>query len=350
MTTTAPQAADATAFAIGFDDRDRARLHELWDGVLDSGRWTEADLTSHLEAAWSEHDGLSACATSGWSGGALAALEFCGVRGETVLCPSNTFMATPLSILKAGGRPVFVDCNREDLCMSFEDFERKVAEHRPRAVWLVHIGGHIAFDVERIAAYCAEHDIFLHRGLRPRPRRRTGTAAAPALGRRRRVLALRDEDDLDGRGRHARLRQRRADRVRPCISQLRKARAQRRGPRPPDERVHRRPRPRCRSSASTRSWPGRTRSRATSSTRCSPAGSSCPTGMTSGLYKYVVFEEIERSTGLVYEEPVPPDHGSCRRPAEHRLGRQNHRCVPLYYHRGRSPPRRDQWSPPSWDR
>ena len=48
----------------------------------------------------------------------------------------------------------FVDCNREDLCMSFEDFERKVAQHRPRAVILVHIGGHIAFDVERIAELC----------------------------------------------------------------------------------------------------------------------------------------------------------------------------------------------------
>ena len=70
-------------------------------------------------------------------------------------------MATPLSVLKAGGTPVFVDCNREDLCMSFEDFERKAEEHKPKAAWLVHIGGHIAFDVERIADYCRANDIFL---------------------------------------------------------------------------------------------------------------------------------------------------------------------------------------------
>src|SRR5207248_5233671 len=55
----------------------------------------------------------------------------------------------------------FVDCNREDLCMSFEDFERKVAEHRPRAALLVHIGGHIAFDSERIADLCRSEGIFL---------------------------------------------------------------------------------------------------------------------------------------------------------------------------------------------
>ena len=28
-----------------------------------------------------------------------------------------------------------------------------------------------------------------------------------------------------------------------------------------------------------------------------------PDGMTSGLYKYIVFDPIERSTGRVYEEP-----------------------------------------------
>src|SRR5438132_13525360 len=45
--------------------------------------------------------------------------------------------------------------------MSFVDFEAKAARHKPRAAVLVHIGGHIAFDTEAIAAYCAENGIFL---------------------------------------------------------------------------------------------------------------------------------------------------------------------------------------------
>ena len=45
--------------------------------------------------------------------------------------------------------------------MSFEDFERKAERHRPRPPSLVHIGGHIAFDVERIAEYCRDRRIFL---------------------------------------------------------------------------------------------------------------------------------------------------------------------------------------------
>ena len=157
---TAPRAPFST-FRIGFDERDRPRLHELWDEVIASQQWTEGDMTRRFEGAWGAWNGLGTVAFSGWAGGALAALEFARVRGETVLCPSNTFMATPLAAIKAGASVEFVDCNRTDLCMSFEDFERKALEHRPRAAILVHIGGHIAFDSARIAAYCREHGIVL---------------------------------------------------------------------------------------------------------------------------------------------------------------------------------------------
>src|SRR3989442_2194961 len=148
-------------FAIGFDQRDRTRLHELWDSVLDAEVWSEGAMVAAFESAWAKWVGLPAVAYSGWSGAALAVLDYVDVRGETVLCPSNTFMATPLSVLHAGGRVEFVDCNRTDLCMSFEDFERKAAAHKPRAAFLVHIGGHLAFDVERIAEFCRAEGIFL---------------------------------------------------------------------------------------------------------------------------------------------------------------------------------------------
>src|SRR5437588_1062064 len=148
-------------FAIGFDHRDRARLHSLLDEGLDSGRWAEGAMVSRFEAAWKKWSELPAVAVSSWAGGALAALDFAAVEGETVLCPSNTFMATPLAALRAGARVEFVDCNRDDLCMSFADFEAKAERHRPQAAFLVHIGGHIAFEVEEIARYCLEHGIFL---------------------------------------------------------------------------------------------------------------------------------------------------------------------------------------------
>src|SRR5579859_5250744 len=95
---------DFSRFAIGFDHRDRARLHALIDEVLDSERWSEGPMVSRFESAWQEWNELPAVAMSSWTGGALAALEFAGVRDEVVLCPSNTFMATPLAALHSGAR------------------------------------------------------------------------------------------------------------------------------------------------------------------------------------------------------------------------------------------------------
>jgi perosamine synthetase len=118
-------------------------------------------VTGSGEADWAQWNGLASVATGSWSGAAAAALRFADVRGQPVLCPSNAFMATPLSVLEAEGVVEFVDCNRADLCMSFRDFERKAERRHPRAAWLVHIGGHIAFDVEQISAYCREKGIFL---------------------------------------------------------------------------------------------------------------------------------------------------------------------------------------------
>jgi len=75
------------SFAIGFDQRDRARLHTLWDEIINSNRWSQGSVVEAFEAAWEGWNGLKSVAMSSWSGAALAALEFAGVRGQKVLCP-----------------------------------------------------------------------------------------------------------------------------------------------------------------------------------------------------------------------------------------------------------------------
>jgi perosamine synthetase len=56
-----------------------------------------------------------------------------------------------------------------------------------------------------------------------------------------------------------------------------------------------------------------------------------PDGMTSGLYKYVVFEPIERSTGKVYEEPCHRIMATGDDLPNTDWVAENHWCVPLYY-------------------
>jgi dTDP-4-amino-4,6-dideoxygalactose transaminase len=148
-------------FKIGYDESDSQLLNRYWNDIFDSQRWSEGPFTVKFEEKWSEYNFRQSIAFSSWGGASLAALEFINVKGRTVLCPSNTFMATPLSVIKAGGNVEFVDCNKNDLCMSCDDLKEKIGQYEPAAVWVVHIGGHIAFEIEEIAQLCKDKGIIL---------------------------------------------------------------------------------------------------------------------------------------------------------------------------------------------
>jgi perosamine synthetase len=321
---------DHTRFAIGFDRRDLPRLHALWDEVVASERWSEGEMTSRFEGAWSKWNRIGSVAFGGWTGAAMAALDFAGVQGETVLCPSNTFMATPLAILRAGGRPAFVDCNGDDLCMSFDDFERKAAEHRPKATVLVHIGGHIAFEVDQIADYCRAEGIFLledcahahgadWNGGRPGS---WGDAGAYSFYATKTVstgeggmLVSRHPELLE----HARAFRNygKPDHEVPGlnfrISEFTAAIGLVQTERLDEIVAHKN---RVAHEALDPEHPGRLR---------------LPEGMTSGLYKYIVFDPIEHSTGRVYEKPCHRIMGTGEELPNSDWVAEHHWCVPLYY-------------------
>ena len=56
-----------------------------------------------------------------------------------------------------------------------------------------------------------------------------------------------------------------------------------------------------------------------------------PAGMTSGLYKYIVFDPIERSTGKVYDQPCHRLMGHHSELPNSDWVAEHHWCVPLYY-------------------
>jgi perosamine synthetase len=317
-------------FAIGFDERDRARLHELWDQIIDTNRWTEGELTNAFERAWGAWNCLPAVAFSGWAGAALAALTWAEVRDEVVLCPSNTFMATPLAAMHAGARVEFTDCNREDLCMSLASFERMADRHRPKAAVLVHIGGHIAFEVEAIAELCRARGIVLiedcahahgadWNGRRPGSWGDAGVwsfyATKTISTGEGGMLVSRHEELLEfarafrnyGKPDHAVAGLNfRMSEFTAALGLVQTARL--------PEIV---------------AWKN-TVAREVLDPR-HPGRLRLPGGMTSGLYKYIVFDALDRSTGKVYDQP-------CHRLLGHAVDLPNadwvaahHWCAPLYY-------------------
>jgi dTDP-4-amino-4,6-dideoxygalactose transaminase len=322
---------DVGRFAIGFDPRDRARVHELWDEVFASQQWAEGEMTRRFEALWAAQHGCGAVATASWTGAALAALDFAGVGpGDVVLCPSNTFMATPLAAVHLGAEVAFVDCERDDLCLSLTDLERKIAEHRPKAVIVVHIGGHIAFRIEEIAELCRSEGVFLledcaHAHGATFRGRRAGTwgdagaysfYATKTISTGEGGMLVSDDDALLEHARRYRnygKPQHETAGVNFRMSEFTAAlgivQAERL-----DEIV---------------GWKNDVARRALDPLH--PGRLALPDDMVSGLYKYIVFDPIERSTGKVYDNP-------CHRIMGHQVDLPNsdwvaehHWCVPLYY-------------------
>jgi perosamine synthetase len=332
-----PSADELGRFAIGFDDRDRRRLHVLWDEILDSQQWAEGGLIERFEAVWAQRHGAGAVAFASWTGGALAALRFAGVgHGDVVICPSNTFMATPLAAVHLGAEIAFVDCGRDDLCATLAEFERAIAEHRPRAAFLVHIGGHLAFETEAIADLCRAEGVFLiedcahaHgaslRGRQPGTFGDAGVysfyatktistgeggmlvSAHPQLLEHARAFRNYGKPDHAVHGLNFRMSE--------FTAALGIVQAERL-----DEIVA-----------------FKTRAAREVLDPLYPARLQLPEGMVSGLYKYIVFDEIERSSGRVYDHP-------CHRLMGHRIDlpasdwvAEHHWCVPLYYRPATTP-------------
>ncbi len=287
-------------------------------------------MTARFEAAWENSNQLPAVAMSSWAGGALAALDFAGVSGETVLCPSNTFMATPLAAIRAGARVEFVDCNRTDLCMSFADFEAKAEQHRPKAALLVHIGGHLAFDSEQIAAYCREHGIFLiedcahahgasWNGRQPGSYGDAGVFSLYATktistGEGGVLVSGRPEVIEHARGfRNYGKPSFEVQGLNFRMSEFTAALGLVQTERLPE----------------IVAWKnGVAREQLDPQY---PSRLELPEGMTSGLYKYIVFDWLERSTGRVYDEPCHRIMGAEGEFPNTEWVARNHSCVPLYY-------------------
>lgn len=79
--------------------------------------------------------------------------------GDEVLVPALTFVSTSHAVLYVGAKPVFVDVDKDTLCMDSGDLEKKITS-RSKAIIPVHYGGHTA-DLDVIGKIAKEHDLFV---------------------------------------------------------------------------------------------------------------------------------------------------------------------------------------------
>jgi dTDP-4-amino-4,6-dideoxygalactose transaminase len=125
---------------------DLPRLDEIrepLEEILANGRITNfGKYMDRFEAETGAYLGTQTAAVSSGTAGLVFALAALGLqRGQKVILPSFTFMATAQAILYAGGVPIFAEIE-DDLTLSVNDLDRLLEEHADTAaVIAVHMYG-----------------------------------------------------------------------------------------------------------------------------------------------------------------------------------------------------------------
>lgn len=78
-------------------------------------------------------------------------------KGDEVLVPSFTFVATANAVISTGAKPVFVDILKENYTIDPDDLSKKITKHT-RAIIPVHLYGNVAH-VEQLSEISKKHNI-----------------------------------------------------------------------------------------------------------------------------------------------------------------------------------------------
>lgn len=146
---------------IPYTEEEIRTIKNEMEKVLRSGYLTMADNVARFEEAFARFVGVKyAVGVNSGTSALEIILRAVNVQDASVVVPTNTFMATPISVIHAGGKVVFTDVTRENLCMDPDDLRKKI-RNDTKAVIVVHIGGIISpymYDIKKI---CDERGLFL---------------------------------------------------------------------------------------------------------------------------------------------------------------------------------------------
>lgn len=152
---------DIRALKIGFNVEDRKNILKEIDEILEKGKLSQGEKVRRLEQAIADYTSIKhAIAVNTCTGGIEMSMRVLGVKGKTVLVPTNTFLASASGVLFAGGKVKLIDTDRETLSVTLEDIKKSYTEDTVGVI-VVHIGGIITPEIEAIRDWCEGMGIWL---------------------------------------------------------------------------------------------------------------------------------------------------------------------------------------------
>ncbi|WP_017652580.1 DegT/DnrJ/EryC1/StrS family aminotransferase [Fortiea contorta] len=120
----------------------QTQLEQAIQAVLEQGDFILGQAVSDFEAAFASASGVDygIGVASGTDAIALG-LEACNIGvGDEVILPANTFVATLIGVLRAGAKPVFVDCDPQTALIDLQAAAKAITP-QTKAIIPVHLYG-----------------------------------------------------------------------------------------------------------------------------------------------------------------------------------------------------------------
>jgi len=144
-----------------FDKRSLNAILKDIELTLKSGVLTGGLHVENFEKKFAEYIGVKyAIAVNSGTSALEIVLRHYDLKGREVIVPTNTFVATPNSVIFAGGKPVFADIREDTLCINVEDVKKKISS-KTAGIIVVHIAGLICPQIEEIKEICLDNNLFL---------------------------------------------------------------------------------------------------------------------------------------------------------------------------------------------
>lgn len=136
-------------------------MRQAIEDVLEKGDFILGQALSDFEAAFASYSGAEygigvACGTDAIALG----LQACNIgAGSEVILPANTFVATLIGVLRAGAKPVFVDCDPNTALIDLEAAENAITS-QTKAIVPVHLYGQMV-SPKKLLDFAQRHNLMI---------------------------------------------------------------------------------------------------------------------------------------------------------------------------------------------
>jgi perosamine synthetase len=148
-------------FKLTFDKKFKEKYKDLSSKIFNSKALSEGYFVNKFEKRFSNFVNSSySIAVSNGTAALEIAFRTIDVSNKEVIVPTNTFFATIIAIIRAGGKPVLCDNKLNSPEMDIDEIKKKITK-RTKAICIVHVGGIISTDCSSIKSICKKKKIFL---------------------------------------------------------------------------------------------------------------------------------------------------------------------------------------------